>query len=185
MSPAALPSIGPARHAPSRVAALAAALLLAAPMPATADLPEVKQSNWRWDEDWSVLRGAQPGGPWWLPFKYVPLAADGSAWASFGIEARLRYEGFENNLWGAGPAPDDGYLWRRVMPHADIRLGPFRAFGQLIAADAVSVGAGGARPTRPKSTGCNPSSTYACRSAPTAPRPFAAVASSWLWEANA
>jgi hypothetical protein len=142
MLPAALPSIGPARHATSLVAALAAALLLAAPIPATAGSPDVKQSNWRWDEDWSVLRGAHPGGPWWLPFKYVPLAADGSAWASFGIEARLRYEGFENNLWGAGPAPDDGYLWRRVMPHADIRLGPFRAFGQLIAADAVSVGAG-------------------------------------------
>lgn len=123
-------------------APLTVLLLFALPISASADAPEVKQSNWRWDEDWSVLRETPPGGPWWLPFKYVPLSADGSAWASFGMEARLRYEGFENNLWGAGPAPDDGYLWRRIMPHADVHIGPFRAFGQLIAADALSVGAG-------------------------------------------
>jgi hypothetical protein len=109
---------------------------------ATAQVPDVKQSNWRYDEDWSVLRDAPPGGPWWRPFKYAPLAADGAAWASFGLEARLRYEGFRGNLWGGGPASDDGYLWRRFMPHADIHIGPLRAFGQLIAADAHGVGAG-------------------------------------------
>lgn len=125
-----------------RSAALAASLLVVAPMPVAAASPEPEQSNWRWDEDWSVLRGASPGGAWWRPFKYLPLRADGSIWASFGIETRLRYERFENNMWGAGPAADDGYLWRRIMPHADIHFGPFRAFGQLIAADALSVAAG-------------------------------------------
>ncbi|WGF90278.1 alginate export family protein [Marinivivus vitaminiproducens] len=123
-------------------AALTFLFVSAMPITAFADAPEVMQSNWRWDEDWSVLRDAPPDGPWWQPLKYVPLSADSSAWASFGMEARLRYEGFRNNLWGDGPAPDDGYLWRRVMPHADIHLGPFRAFGQLTAADALGVGAG-------------------------------------------
>lgn len=118
------------------------AVLLAISTPALADFPLVEQTNWRWDEDWTALRDAPPGGPWWRPFKYVPLNADGSAYASFGLEARLRHEGFENNLWGAGPAPDDGYLWRRVMPHADLHVGPVRVFGQLIAADAYGVGAG-------------------------------------------
>ncbi len=131
-----------ARRLRANDVAAALAALLAMPISAWGTTPEVKQSNWRWDEDWSVARAAPPGGPWWRPFKYVPLDPNGSGWVSFGVEARLRYEGFANNSWGAGPAPDDGYLWRRIMPHADIRVGPFRAFGQAIAADAVSVGAG-------------------------------------------
>ncbi|RXF74142.1 hypothetical protein [Hansschlegelia zhihuaiae] len=91
-------------------------LWLSTCLAATAQVPDVKQTNWRYDEDWSVLRAAPPGGPWWRPFKYAPLAAGGAAWASFGLEARLRYEGFRGNLSGDGPAPDDGYFWRRFMP---------------------------------------------------------------------
>jgi Alginate export len=54
-----------------------------------------------------------------------------------GAEARLRYEWIEANNWGEGPAADDGYLWYRALPYADLHAGPYlRIFGQLVAAFA-------------------------------------------------
>lgn len=53
-----------------------------------------------------------------------------------------RFEGFEDNLWGDPPAPDDGYLWLRVMPHADLHASAARVFVQAIAGYARGVGAG-------------------------------------------
>jgi hypothetical protein len=32
-----------------------------------------------------------------------------------GLELRARYEGYDNNLWGGAPVPDDSYLWLRAM----------------------------------------------------------------------
>jgi hypothetical protein len=121
-----------------------ALVMMAAPFAASARTPEVEQTNWRYDEDWSVLRDAPagPDAPWWRPVKYVPLGADGDIYASFGLEARARQEGFRNNLWGGGDAPDDGYLWLRLMPHMDLHVGPVRAFVQPIIGKARGVGAG-------------------------------------------
>lgn len=123
-------------------------LVLAASNAANAQTAEVEQSNWRYDEDWSVLRDAPAGvqEPGWQPAKYVPLNADGEIYTSFGLEARARYEGFRGNLWGSGDAPDDGYLWLRAMPHMDLHVGPLRAFVQPILSTARGVG-GSAGPT--------------------------------------
>ncbi|WP_283419686.1 alginate export family protein [Sphingopyxis sp. Geo48] len=115
-------------------------LLLAALAPATAFAQSVEQTNLRYDEDWSVLRDAPREG--WRQAKYVPLGDTGDAYLTLGGEARARFEGFDNNLWGSPPASDDGYLWLRVMPHADLHAGPARVFVQGIAGHARGVGAG-------------------------------------------
>lgn len=114
--------------------------LLAALLPFVATAQEVEQTNLRYDEDWSVLSQTRPAG--WRTAKYLPLTQDGSAYLTLGGEARARFEGFDNNLWGEPPAPDDGYLWLRVMPHADLHAGPARVFVQGIAGYARGVGVG-------------------------------------------
>lgn len=114
--------------------------LLAALLPLAAQAQEMAQTNLRYDEDWSVLRDATREG--WRQAKYIPLAKDGSAYLTLGGEARARFEGFDDNLWGDPPAPDDGYLWLRVLPHADLHAGPARVFVQGIAGYARGVDAG-------------------------------------------
>ncbi|MET0374598.1 MAG: alginate export family protein [Rhizorhabdus sp.] len=92
----------------------------------------------RYDEDWSTL--ADPSGQtgrWTEPFKYIPLADD--AYVTTGLELRVRDESYRDNLWGGGPAPDDGYQWIRFVPHADLHVGRVRAFVQPIAAFAIGV----------------------------------------------
>lgn len=104
---------------------------------------QVEQTNTRYDEDWSLLRDSpKRDADWWHRLKDRPIDPDGAVRVTLGAEARARYEGFDNNLWGQPPSPDDGYLWLRLMPLADIRAGPVRAFVQGIAGYAVGVGAG-------------------------------------------
>lgn len=114
--------------------------LLVALAPFAASAQVVQQTNLRYDEDWSELRDAPREG--WREGKYIPLTDDGSADLSLGGEARARFEGFDDNLWGDPPAPDDGYLWLRVLPHADLHAGLARVFVQGIAGYARGVGAG-------------------------------------------
>jgi len=67
----------------------------------------------------------------WDPVKYVALGKDGW-YLTLGGEARLRYEGFRNNAFGAGPQTDVGYLLQRYMFHADLHMGGHvRVFAQL------------------------------------------------------
>lgn len=113
--------------------------LLAALLPMVAAAQEAEQTNLRYDEDWSVLSAAPREG--WREAKYIPLTDDGAAYLTLGGEARARFEGFDDNLWGDPPAPDDGYLWLRVMPHADLHAGPARVFVEGIAGYARGVGA--------------------------------------------
>ncbi|SFR96664.1 alginate export family protein [Sphingomonas jatrophae] len=129
------------------IARLTGALLLALPLPAGA---QVAQTNLRYDEDWSAARGLpNRDAHWWERLKDRPLSADRSVYVTLGAEARARYEGFDNNNWGQPPAPDDGYLWLRFMPLADLHAGPVRAFVQGIAgyARGVRPGAGPADAT--------------------------------------
>lgn len=114
--------------------------LLAALLPLAAQAQEVAQTNLRYVEDWSVLRDATRDG--WREAKYIPITNDGAVYLTVGGEARARYEAFDNNLWGDPPAPDDGYLLLRLMPHADLHAGPARVFVQGIAGYARGVGAG-------------------------------------------
>jgi len=92
----------------------------------------------RYDEDWSHLADpADRTGHWTEAFKYIPLAED--AYATTGVELRVRNESYRDNLWGGAAAPNDGYQWVRLVPHADLHMGRVRAFVQPIAAYAIGV----------------------------------------------
>jgi hypothetical protein len=96
----------------------------------------------RYDEDWSDLADPDKRGDHWTgPFKYIPLGnnAGGDTWLSTGVELRARSENFDDNLWGAADAPDDGYVWLRALPYADLHVGNFRAFVQPILAASIGV----------------------------------------------
>ncbi|WP_296594886.1 alginate export family protein [Phenylobacterium sp.] len=122
------------------LAGLAASLSAAAAVPAAAEpgAPPTLTTT-RFDEDWSRLADpAARTGRWSEPFKYVPLGG-ASTWLTTGLELRLRQESYSNNEWGGAAAPDDGYMWVRALPYADLHLGQVRAFVQPIAAYAVGV----------------------------------------------
>lgn len=85
----------------------------------------------RYPESWSYLADpAQRTGRWTEPFKLIPLSPDGSTYLTTGLELRSRYDGYANVRWGA--APDDGYVWHRLMPYADFHVGKLRLFAQPI-----------------------------------------------------
>lgn len=93
----------------------------------------------RYNEDWSDL--ADPTaqtGHWTEPFKYIPLGSSDNNYLTTGIELRLRSEAYKDN-WSNEAAPNDGYLWLRAMPYADLHVGQVRAFVQPIIAYAVGV----------------------------------------------
>ncbi|OHT19280.1 hypothetical protein BHE75_01265 [Sphingomonas haloaromaticamans] len=122
--------------------AAVAAMLLAAP--AAAQVAEPWQppvlTTERYNEDWSDLADpARRSGRWTERFKYMPLDDAGRSYLTTGIEVRLRNEAYRNNLWGGADAPDDGYLWLRAMPYADLHVGAARIFVQPIAAYAIGV----------------------------------------------
>ena len=125
-----------------RVARRAVVLLVAISSPAAAQTAEPWQpptlTTTRYDEDWSKL--ADPSvrtGRWTERFKHIPVGDD--AYLTIGTELRLRNEAYHNNRWGGDPASDDGYLWVRFIPHADLHVGRVRAFVQPIAAYAAGV----------------------------------------------
>lgn len=104
-------------------------------------------TNERYSENWSKL--ADPAirtGRWSESFKYIPLNDDGSIYLTTGLEARSRYEGYQNVNWGA--APDDHFIWHRFMPYADLHIGRVRFFAQPI----LSTITGTDRPKRPVDT---------------------------------
>src|SRR5688572_22528068 len=100
--------------------------------------------NVRYTEDYGYLRSrdpiaAAPLSPWG-PLKYIPLNDAGDVYVTLGTELRLRYERYKNNNWGEGPQDNDGYLWARALPLADLHVGDnLRFFGQLISALASDV----------------------------------------------
>jgi hypothetical protein len=102
-----------------------------------ASAPAPKLTNLRYDEDYSYLRNpANHTGAWWERFKYIPLDAKGGAYLALGLELRLREEAYRNFNWGEVPV--DNYQWYRLLPYADLHLGPnLRLFGQLIGAWAT------------------------------------------------
>ncbi len=89
-------------------------------------------TNSRYGEDYGYLRdpGFRTADPW-EAFKFVPLDAAAASFATFGVDLRLRYEGFYSNLWGQGAKPKRGLGLVRIMPYVDLHLGSnLRLFGQ-------------------------------------------------------
>ncbi len=108
--------------------------------------PQAPSERWRpptlsaerYKENWSDLADeANRTGRWTEPFKYVPLANAGAVYLTTGLEARLRYEGFKGLAFG--DAPDQGYVWQRLLPYADLHVGRLRVFAQPILAYADGV----------------------------------------------
>jgi hypothetical protein len=97
--------------------------------------------NARYDEDYSYLRDpANWTGAWWERYKFMPLDPSGTRYLTLGADLRPRYEHYVNRNWGDPPDPTDGYGWLRIMPYADLHLGPnIRLFGQLIGAWAFDM----------------------------------------------
>lgn len=60
---------------------------------------------------------------------------------SLGGEARVRYEGYDDPAWG--DAPDDGYLWLRLMPLVKLEARPATVVVQPIIGYAIGVAGGG------------------------------------------
>nr|WP_206079032.1 alginate export family protein [Mesorhizobium camelthorni] len=94
-------------------------------------------TNLRYTEDYSYLRDpSKRTGAWWEPLKYIPLDSSGTSYLTLGAELRFREEAYWNFNWGEVPV--DNYQWYRMMPYADLHLGPnVRLFGQMIGAWAT------------------------------------------------
>lgn len=131
---------------------LALAALVAAPLAAQAQVrTDVERAPSltieRYNEDWSYLANPTARkGYWTEPLKYMGLADDRSIYLVTGMEARSRYEGYANLNWGS--APNESYIWQRVMPYVDLHTGHVRFFAQPI----ISTIQGVDRPTRPVDT---------------------------------
>lgn len=113
---------------------VATASLLAAAAASPAVAEQSSFSNNRAEEDWSTLRDpANRAGAAWEPLKFVPLDAAGESYLTLGADLRLRFERYADNFDSA--KPDETYGWSRVMPFADLHLGPnLRVFGQMLGA---------------------------------------------------
>lgn len=101
----------------------------------------------RFNEDYSSLADPAKRTDVWDPLKYIPLSDSGDLSLSFGGEARLRYERYDNYRWDPASPDQDGYLLQRYLVHADLRVGDsLRLFSQL-QASLENWRAGGPRPT--------------------------------------
>ena len=86
----------------------------------------------RFNEDWSILRGADLGATddVWDRLKFIPLTRDASVWLTVGGQLRERGEYFRHFLFGSSqPEDTDAYLLSRVRLSADLHVTPyFRVF---------------------------------------------------------
>jgi hypothetical protein len=106
-----------------------------------------KLGSLRYDEDYSYLKNSRADKDLLDQIKFIPLDSKGDSFISLGGEARLTYEYFENEDWGAQPDDNDGWLLQRYMLHADFHFSElFRVFVQL--QTGIEAGrTGGPRPT--------------------------------------
>lgn len=116
------------------------------PTPSEAHAPP-PYKQLRYEEDWGYLRNKSARSERLDRIKYIPLRGREGWYVSIGGEARMRYERFDNPLWGQEAEDGSGYLLQRYMLHADFHLGPrVRFFGQ-IKSGLEDGRVGGARPT--------------------------------------
>ena len=115
-----------------RFALLVVVLLLTAPAWSQYYSTSATYNIERWDEDWSYLKDRSQRSDFFDPIKYMPFNEKGDVYTSFGGQARLRYDLFNNSNFGAGPEDNDGFYLTRLLAHADVHFGPnFRAFVQI------------------------------------------------------
>jgi hypothetical protein len=102
--------------------------------------------QYRYDEDWSVLRDPVLRRDPWDAVKYVPLNRN-DWYLSVGGEGRWRYERVRHPAFGAQPDDRSGYVLQRYLLHTDWHFGtPVRVFVEM--QSGLEAGRlGGARPT--------------------------------------
>lgn len=87
-------------------------------------------------ENWSALKGLE-STDLFDPIKYIPLDEEGDVWLSFGGQARLRYESWNN--FNASESFDEDMLLTRFRFHSDLHIGPnVRVFAEGISALATN-----------------------------------------------
>ena len=85
----------------------------------------------RYNEDWSFLQDSSQRADWLDPVKFIPLHST-NVYVSFGGEARLKYERYDEPVFNQKPADNGGFLLQRYLFHTDLHATPyFRVFGQL------------------------------------------------------
>ncbi|MDJ0973768.1 MAG: alginate export family protein [Planctomycetota bacterium] len=95
--------------------------------------------NRRFQENWRPCLCIPPcdRGDWTDAWKAVALTQNKTIWANFGGQARLRFESFENQGFGAaGDDADDSWTLLRLRAHADVHFGQHaRIYAEGIFAD--------------------------------------------------
>ena len=84
----------------------------------------------RWSEDWSTFGNVNPllypevtsTNNFWDPIKYIPLNESGETYLSFGGEARLAYEVYDDKDMGISDIGDQNTLQLRLASHVDWHL---------------------------------------------------------------
>jgi hypothetical protein len=100
----------------------------------------------RYNEDWLFLYDRPQRTDWLDLIKFIPLEGT-NVYGSFGGEARLEYQRYDEPVFNQQPADNDGFLLQRYLLHADIHATPyFRVFGQL-QSSLEYFRTGGPRPT--------------------------------------
>ncbi len=85
----------------------------------------------RYDEDYSGMKNDTLKN-YYSQTKYSPLNKNGDAFLSFGGDVRQQYFYFSNEDWGAAPKDKDGYVFSRLLAHADFHAGKyFRSYVEL------------------------------------------------------
>jgi len=85
----------------------------------------------RYDEDYSVLKDDSLAN-YYTQTKYIPLNKNGNTFLSFGGDVRQQYFYIKNEDWGAAPEDKDGYIFSRLLAHADFHAGKyFRSYVEL------------------------------------------------------
>jgi Alginate export len=75
------------------------------------------------EEDFSYLIDSSMQTDSFDPIKYIPLAGRADWFLTFGGEARLRYEYFNNRNFGDAAQDPNGYLLQRYMFFGDVHIG--------------------------------------------------------------
>jgi hypothetical protein len=95
------------------------------PSPVDAPQPEVRPALGPFPrfQDWSFLRDPSLRIDPYDRLKFIPLNESGTNYPTLSVENRTEFQYLDNNAWGAGRQDPTGYVFGRLMPGADLRLG--------------------------------------------------------------